>query len=294
MNLPDKKQKITVSILGPAPLRGQKPHGQQAVDQMINHWQFLVRPVLTDKPDLIIVPEACDRYPDHSMTERKEYYAVRGNQIRDFFCETARRNHCYIAYSAARNAEDGTYRNSTQLIDRNGNVSGIYNKNHLVPEETTEGGILCGKDALVFKTDFRNVAMAICFDLNFHELLEKYKAQRPDLIIFSSMYHGGLMQNYWAYHCRSHFVGAIAGNECTVINPVGEKIAHSTNYFPRITTTINLDCEVIHLDENWEKLQAIKNKYSSGVTIFDPGNLGSVLMTSEMPDITVYDIIRVC
>ena len=292
MNLSGKKQRITVSILGPSPLKRQKFHGQQAVDQMINYWQSQVEPVLADKPDLIVVPEACDRYSAHSIEERKEYYDARGNQVRDFFCETARRNHCYIAYSAARKMEDGTYRNSTQLIDRDGKVAGIYNKNHLVPEETTVGGILCGKDAPVFKTDFGTVAMAICFDLNYHELLEKYAAQRPDLIIFCSMYHGGLMQNYWAYHCRSHFVGSVAGNECTVINPVGEKIAHSTNYFPIITATINLDCKVIHLDENWEKLQAIKNEYGRGVTVFDPGQMGTVLLTSEIPDITVDDIIK--
>ena len=286
------KKKITVSILGPNSLYGLKPHGQEAVETMLSHWKNQIAPVLSDKPDLIVVPEACDRFPSHSLAERKAYYDVRGNQVRDFFCDMAKNNHCYIAYSAARKMEDGTYRNSTQLVDRDGKIAGIYNKNHLVPDETTRGGILCGKDAPVFQTDFGRVALAICFDLNFDELLEKYAQQRPDLIIFSSMYHGGLMQNYWAYHCRSYFIGAIAGDECTVINPVGEKIARSTNYFNRLTTTINLDFKVVHLDENWGKLQAAKNKYGQGVTMFDPGHVGAVLLTSEMPDKTIDEIIR--
>jgi len=290
--LPAKAKRIVVSVLGPAALYGVKLHGQEAVDNMIRHWQAQFATVLADKPDLIVVPEACDRYPSLPMAERKAYYDFRGDKILDFFRETAKKNHCYIVYSAARKLPDGTYRNSSQLIGRNGEIVGIYNKNHLVPSETTAGEILCGKDAPVFKTDFGTVALAICFDLNFDELLEKYAQQRPDLIIFSSMYHGGLMQGYWAYHCRAHFLGAIAGDECTVINPLGEKIARSTNHFSHLTTTINLDCKVIHLDENWAKLQAVKDKYGRGVTMFDPGHVGAVLLTSEMADKSIDDIIK--
>ncbi|HBE03580.1 MAG TPA: carbon-nitrogen hydrolase family protein, partial [Spirochaetia bacterium] len=199
-----KNKIITVSALGPRPLWEVKSHGKETVDIMIRHWQEQLSQVTPDNPDLIVLPEACDRFPTHTMTERKEYYHFRGDKILNFFCEYAVKNKCYIVYSAVRETYDGTYRNSTQLINRQGTVCGIYNKNHLVPRETTEGDILCGKDAPVFTTDFGTVAMAICFDLNFHELLEKYAQQRPDIILFSSMYHGGLMQNYWAYYCQAH------------------------------------------------------------------------------------------
>jgi hypothetical protein len=259
---------------------------------MIRHWKEELAFVLADKPDLIVVPEACDSYSGYTVAESKAYYDVRGNQVRDFFRDIAKKNHCYVAYSAMRQMADGTSRNSTQLIDRSGNIVGIYNKNHPVPWETTENGVLCGKNAPVFQTDFGRVALAICFDLNFQELLEKYAAERPDLIIFSSMYHGGLMQSYWAYYCRSYFVGAVAGDECTIVNPLGEKVAHSTNYYHHVTATVNLNCKVIHLDENWEKIQAVKNKYGRGVTVFDPGHVGAVLLTSEMPEKSIDSVIK--
>ena len=169
-----KAKRIIISVIGERPLNHVRIHGQEAVDSMIEHWEWAIAQALVDKPDLIVVPEACDRFPAHTMAERKAYYEVRGNQIRDFFRKIAKKNHCYIAYSAARKVDACTYRNSTQLIDRNGKIVGIYNKNHLVPSETTEGGILCGKDAPIFKTDFGTVALAICFDLNFQELLEKF------------------------------------------------------------------------------------------------------------------------
>src|SRR5690606_27636859 len=124
-------------------------------------------------------------------------------------------------------------------------------------------------------------AFVICFDLNFEELRLKYQAAKPDLIVFPSMYHGGLMQEYWAYSCRAHFVSSVAPANLPseIISPVGHTLAASTNYFDFTTATVNLDCRVVHLDGNWGKLRALKEKYGSQVTIFDPGRLGAVLLT---------------
>jgi len=169
---------------------------------------------------------------------------------------------------------------------------GVYNKNHVVIEETTESGILCGREAPVFDCDFGRVAFAICFDLNFDELRLKYAKARPDLIVFSSMYHGGLMQAYWAYSCRAHFVGAISGLPCEIRDPQGDVIASSTNYFDFVVADVNLDCCLAHLDYNWSRLRAMKAKYGPKVTIKDPGFLGSVLITSEHETVTADEMVR--
>lgn len=283
---------LTISTFGPPALPRQNIAPQKAVDQMIAHWDKQLENVLPDQPDLIVLPEACDRYYLMPMAERLQYYRVRGNQIRDFFATKAKENSCYIAYSACHEMSDGTWRNSTQIIDRQGNIAGIYSKNHLVIEETTEGGIRCGKDAQVIETDFGKLACVICFDLNFDELRLKYAVQQPDLIVFSSMYHGGLMQAYWAYSCRAHFVGAVCNLPCEIISPDGRTLAKSTNYFSHVTSTINLDCKLVHLDYNWEKLDAMRAKYGRKVKVIDPGQLGSVLISSESEDFSINDLIK--
>lgn len=268
---------------------------QETVDRMIQYWGRQLEQVLPDRPDIIVLPECCDRpekagYP---LERRQAYYRHRGNQIRDYFADVARRNNCYIAYSAVREMDDGTFRNSTQLLDRQGQVAGIYNKNHLVEGERTKADILYGKDAPVFETDFGRVACAICFDLNFDELRQKYVRQRPDLILFSSAYHGGLMQQYWAYSCRAHFAGSIYTHApSSIISPVGEIIASSTNYYHYVTRTINLDCEVIHIDYNSAHFRNMKAKYGERIRIHDPGLLGSVVLSSETDEFTVHDLIR--
>ncbi|MBN1673092.1 MAG: carbon-nitrogen hydrolase family protein [Kiritimatiellae bacterium] len=283
---------VKISTIGAAPFNPQPPiHGQAAVDAMIAHWKGRLGQVLPEEPDLIVVPEACDRYGAHSMQERQAYYRVRKTQVRDFFAQIAREHRCYIAYSAAREMEDGTWRNSTQLIDRTGEVAGIYSKVHPTVGEIDDGGILCGKGPVIVECDFGRVGAAICFDLNFHELLEAYKTARPDLIVFSSMYHGGLMQAYWAYHCRAHFVGAIAGNRSCIISPVGQILATSTNYFDYVTATVNLDCRVVHLDYNRPRLARLKETYGPAARVFDPGNLGCVLLASESDKITADQLI---
>ena len=289
-----KKGYITIATIGPNPATisaDVKP--QDVVKRMIAHWRGRLSQVLPDKPDLIVVPEACDRPGGFSSEKLKEYYQVRKDQIRQFFAETARQNHCYIVYSAYRQMPDGTGRNSSVLLDRKGNIAGIYNKNHPTIGEIDKG-IVCGKEAPVIQCDFGRVAMAICFDLNFDELRLQYVKAQPDLILFSSMYHGGLMQGYWAYSCRSHFVGAIAGRgtRSEIRNPLGEVVATNTNYFDFAVARVNLDCKLVHLDYNWGRLRKLKAKYGPKVKISDPGCLGSVLISSEHETVSVDEMIE--
>jgi len=277
---------VRISTIGAQQYTVAKPRSyQDATDKMIAHWRKELDQVLPDKPDLIVLPEACDRPANYNGSAEKTvaYRQVRGRQVQDFFAKLARQHHCYIAYSACRDLDDGTSRNSTVILDRKGGIAGIYNKNHVVIEENTQGNIKYGKDALLIQTDFGRVACAICFDLNFDELRLKYAAAKPDLVIFSSMYHGGLMQAYWAYSCRAYFVSAIgnAAARSNIISPVGMPVATTTNYFDFVTATVNLDYCQAHLDCNWAKLTALKKKYGPGVTITDPGYIGFVLITSE-------------
>lgn len=283
---------VKVSALAPRP-HVMNPHKDMnvCVDEMISFWDENLKQVLYDRPDLIVLPEACDRPPHFTKEQLDAYYAARGERILDHFKEIAKTYQCNIAYSAARILPDGTRRNSTQFINRRGEIDGIYNKNHLTHGEYYESHILYGKDAPIIETDFGKVAGAICFDLNFKELLEKYERLKPELIVFSSMYHGGLMQNYWAYACRSYFIGCVSDDQCTVINPMGDLVAQSTNYFSYLVTDINLDYAVVHIDYNREKFQSIKEKYGSKVKIYDPGHVGSVLMTSETDDFSIHDVI---
>ena len=283
-----RPQTIKIATIGSLPAAvGADATPEQILQRVKKHWQSRFAQVLPDRPDLIVVPENCDR-PDGVRGERAfAYYAVRGNQVRDYFSQVAKENRCYITYPAIRQLDDGTMRNSIVLLDRKGEVAGIYNKNHPTIGEL-EQGKLPGTDVPIIECDFGRVALVICFDLNFDRLREQVKAAKPDLILFCSNYHGGLMQAYWAYACRSHFVGSIRRMAPSEIrNPLGNVIATTTDYFDYAIAEVNLDCESAHLDYNWDRFRAMKNKYGPAVTISDPGLLGSVLVTSSHPTVGV-------
>lgn len=284
---------VKISCLGPQPFAIDPAVPlEEAVERMKQHWERELDRVLPDGPDLIVLPEACDRPYYEPVELRNAFYRVRGTRIREMLAEKARQHHCYITYSAHVELPDGTWRNAVQLLDRDGEICGAYYKNHLVPVEHTVGGLQYGDEVPIVETDFGRVAFAICFDLNFEELRSKIERLKPDLIVFASLYHGGLMQAYWAYSCRAHFAGAVAGLPCTVLSPTGEIVATSTNYYHFLTATVNLDCAVLHIDDNGRKFPAMKQRYGAKISIQDPGLLGSVLLSSETEEITVEQVIE--
>ncbi|MDD4108891.1 MAG: carbon-nitrogen hydrolase family protein [Prolixibacteraceae bacterium] len=284
---------VTVATVGNRLPAMDKSKGMQnVVEQVKNFWKKELAQVIPARPDLIVLPEVCDKPGGLNTTELTEYYEVRKNQVLDFFKEKAAENRCYIAYGTKRVDEKGSWRNSIIVIDREGDVAGIYDKNFPTIGEI-ESGIVPGDSSPLIKCDFGTVGCAICFDLNFTELCDEYAVKKPDILIFSSMYHGGLMQEYWAYRCRSFFVGSLAPRTTPseIRDPFGQVLASSTNYFDYAVTTINIDAKLVHLDYNWERLRKMKEKYGPMVTVFDPGKVGAVLITSEHPDISIDEMI---
>jgi hypothetical protein len=284
---------LKISTFGPAwHTLPEDFSNEQIIDGMIEFWEQQFTQVLHDKPDLIVVPESCDIPANLPAGERRlEYYRVRGNRVLDYFCQVARDHHCNIVYASNIYMPDGKLRNAAIMINRAGEVIGSYNKNHLVPEEYDHEGIVYDTAAPIVECDFGRVALAICFDLNFDEIRLKYVKQQPDLIIFPSLYHGGLMQNYWAYSCRCHFVGAVAGLPSEIRNPFGDVVATTTGYSNFVTSTVNLDCCLVKLDQIYDKRTAIKAEYGSAVDIVVPANLGVALVSSTTDKITAREII---
>jgi len=286
---------ITVSSIGPTPSFPviEKDNPDNLVNDMIDYWRRRMERVLPSRPDLIVLPEMCDTYLNTPAEIETSLRDAMGNRMWNVLREIAVRHHCYIVYPTVRFCEDKSWRNTAMIIDRHGNLAGQYHKNHLtIPE--MQKGILCGTEAPLIECDFGTVGMVICFDLNFSELRLHYQKQRPDLLIFPSMYHGGLMQSYWAYFCQSHFVGCMAFENLPneIYSPLGHLLATNTNYDANVTARINLDCEVVHWDYHQEKMFLLKEKYGDEVDIFDPGKLAAFLISSRSETVTAREMLR--
>lgn len=293
INSVSAENKITIATIGASPNIDKNQAPEKLVEQMISFWRGQLSQVLRSKVDLIVLPEVCDAPSGLVNTPaQKEYLNTRKNQLLDYFASVAKDNNCYIAFGSIHEANDGL-RNSLILLDRKGKVAGTYNKNFTTIYDMN-AGVRPGDEISVIQCDFGKVALVICFDLNFDELRQQYAKAKPDVILFSSLYHGGLMQEAWAYSCRSYFVSAVGDTKLPseIRNPFGEVVATSTNYFNYTIATVNLDYKLVHLDFNWDKLVKIKAKYGDAVTIHDPGKVGAVMITSEDEDVSAAQMIK--
>jgi len=283
------------SVTAPALEAQENQTTGEILDHAIESWSSEIAKVLLDAPDLIVLPELCDRPKVGSISEKKQNEIATSNDPRflKFLAETARKHRAYIAFPTYRMDKEGLLWNSCIILDRRGEQVGCYDKNHLVTMENVERKIEYGEEIAVFDLDFGRVGIAICFDLNFTELLEKYRKSGIEILIFPSEYHGGLMQAYWAYQLRTYFLSSIRPPApSTLLSPLGELIATSTNYFNFFSHEVNLDYIVIHLDGHFEKLSLIKMRYGSKIKVVDPGRLGAVMIISESDAVSATDLVR--
>ncbi|MPV35613.1 carbon-nitrogen hydrolase family protein [Georgenia subflava] len=281
-----------VSAAPLAALPGATP--QETLDAMRRHWRDRLDTVLPDRPDIIVLPEHCDR-PRGATFEHdfyREYLELRGESTLEMLADVARRHRTTIAYPSHRQDASGAWFNSTQVIDRDGSVAGIYDKVFLTIGEHEINGLRHGREAVAVELDFGRVAPVICFDLNFEEFREQVAALRPDLLLFSSAFHGGYLQEHWAYTIGAHMIASVYPPAVSgILSPTGEHVARTTNYRDEVVANINLDARLIHIDHNHPKFADIKAAYGPRVRIHDPGLIGVVLLISDDDAVTADDVI---
>ncbi len=287
---------VKIAVVGmPTMAIPEETYGKNDIEHMKALLDEHVDAVLPYHPDLIVLPEVCD-LPLHileGVDHREDYVLRRGTVILDYFKGVAKTNKCHIAYNSWMTKEDGTRRNATYLIGRDGEIKGIYEKNHLTFGEFNFG-LLPGADAATLACDFGPATGVTCFDLNFDEIRERCHAKKPKLVLFCSQYHGELMRLAFAHETRAYLVGCCPGHylSSSIVSPLGEELESTVRRaFPYIIKTVNLDYAVVHTDENEKKLRAAKAKYGERITVTARDNLGACMITSESPDMTAEDIL---
>ena len=277
---------------GAVSIGADRNNPQRLVDRTVEYWKREINKVLFHQPDLIVVTEVCDDPVGLNRQEMSEYYRVRGNQIQDFFASVAQENRCYIAFGTQRE-ENGISRNSCVVLDREGKVAGIYNKNFPTIGEMA-GGTRPGDATSIIQCDFGTIGCALCFDLNFDELRDRYAVLKPDIFLYLSQWHAGLEQGKWAYSCRSFFVCSYAFRTfpSEIRNPLGEVVATSAHFANFAVATVNLDRRMAHQFPNLAKLTELKKKYGDKVIITEQGELDVVMIASEHDRISAADMVK--
>ena len=286
------RREVMVNIVGRDRL---KFSGEEnfSVDDTISHWIKAMDERVSSEPDIIVLPEVSDIYEGVMSPESKrKWLSMRGDSVLNAFRDYAQKHHTYLVYPTYRSIGGDKFQNCSILIDREGDVVAIYNKVFpTIPE--MEFGIVPGSGPVIAETDFGRIGFAICFDLNFWELLEGYAKAKPDVIAFSGMYHGGPMQTIWAYRAKAFMLTATAGYlEKNIIAPDGEIRRQEYTYYDTIVEKINTNCTLVHLDYNRAKIMKTLEKYGRRIHMHCTSGLGSVLLTSVDESLPIAEVVR--
>lgn len=237
--------------------------------------------------DLVVFSEGVESL-GQTMDQAEEVSAP--GTVLQRYIDFASAERCYVAGSV-KLIEDGHVYNSMALVGPDGGVCGVYHKTNLTQGEL-DLGMTPGAGPVVIDTAIGRIGGIICFDLNFIEHRRRYAALKPDILVFPSMYHGGLAQTIWAYECRSFFVSALPFIGGGILDPYGRPLAMASCYTKVPRARINLDRVMVHLDLNREKFPEIERKYGHEVVIDVPANVGSALIYSTTGKRTAQDIVK--
>ncbi|MCL2816198.1 MAG: carbon-nitrogen hydrolase family protein, partial [Oscillospiraceae bacterium] len=167
--------------------------------------------------DMIVLPEMCLGFDIEIM----KCEAV------GRMCETAERRGAYIVFTFFRRGENEgskeTY-NTSLLIDRKGNIAGIYDKVYpFWGEGFRDPPCLPGKDAPVFETDFGKVGISNCFDVNFPDVYKRFSDQGAELVLYPSGYSAGMSLQAHAINHNYYIVSSTLVPDCVMYDINGQE-----------------------------------------------------------------------
>jgi predicted amidohydrolase len=248
------------------------------------------------KSDLVAFPEICN-YLGTDDDKTWEGEPLDGPTV-SAIAAKARENSIYVVCPLVTQ-ESGKQYNSSVLIGRDGKMVGIYHKNFPVHAEL-DRGITPGTETPVFETDFGRVGLSICFDINYWEVGAGLCAQKPELVIWSSMWEGDRMLTKWAIEF-GFYMGACYAGRSSVVDVIGRRIISLSNNVhgltdgsssPLVTATIDMDRRLLHHDANLQRLEAVYEKYgSNSISAEWIRNECLLVIGSQLPNVTTDQLI---
>ena len=178
----------------------------------------------------------------------------------------ARRHQTYIVCPIDR--QDGDRRvNSAVLIDRQGDIAGVYDKVYPYwSEYDITPAVQAGTEVPVFQTDFGRLGLAICFDVNFPEVWKRMADQGCELVIWPSAYSAGTSLQSHALVNHYYIVSSTGENDCIVYDITGAQILYEKSPGVNVSrVTLDLDRGIYHQNFNLDRRDLLLREHGQDV-----------------------------
>jgi len=250
------------------------------------------------QPDVVCLPEL---FSSIWVAEKKNIAAIAEDEkdpgpVTSAVGQFARKHNCYVVCPLLT-TRDGHYYNSSLLIDRKGNIAGVYHKIHALESEILPdhdfkgGGVTPGAfNQPVIETDFGKVGLQICFDANWSDGWDNLRKQGAEIVFFSSAFPGGRMLNQYAFKNDFYIVSG-TGGDARVIDISGNDLDVSSEFVRYAWQNINL--EKVNLTE-WPACGALPDlfkKYGQQLNIKVWDRTDVITIESVDPDLKLATVL---
>ncbi len=253
----------------------------------------LLERACASRPDIVCLPEVFATRGVPYETAAEVAQPVPG-AITDMAAGFARRYGAYIICPLLERRQDALY-NSAVLLDRQGQVSGVYEKIHPVPGEdgrVLEKGLRSGQGPKTFDTDFGRIGILICFDINWREEWAALKRLGAEIVFWPSAYEGGLPLASRALDHHYYVVSSTTMLHSRIIDITGRTLAETGTYSDIAELEIDLEKRVLSTDWNLAQVPAIRARYGRDVTMNMLLDEDMMTLQSERPGLSVDQIVR--
>jgi predicted amidohydrolase len=174
--------------------------------------------------DLVVLPE--DAVCGGRTGSAAERSVPLDGQVLDVMAAIARRHGTYIVVPLfmAENRDGSLCTNAAALLDRAGNVAGIYRKVHPVAAKSSdvlEDGVAPGQEFPVFDCDFGRLGIQICFDIEFDDGWESMARQGAEIVVWPSQSPQTVRPAAYAMRHRYYVVSSTWRNNAAIFEPTG-------------------------------------------------------------------------
>lgn len=254
----------------------------------------LMEQAVAEKPDVVVLPETFTLMGVSYESVAEVAEPIPGPTT-DLMADYARKYHTYVICPLI--GIHGTkFHNDAVLLDRSGDIVGVYSKVHPVVQgaefTNLELGVTPGEAASVFETDFGRIGIQICFDIVYPEGWAALKEQGAEIVFWCSAYDGGRHLEHLAWQHHYFIVSAVQSRYARVVNIVGETVARSNRFDPVLATTLDLDIALFHCDFNASVIPEIRRRHGSDVIIRVLDEESFFTLQTRRADVRVADIVE--
>ena len=217
--------------------------------------------------------------------------------VRATFSRKARELGCYLVVPLylLEDKERRICTNSAVLVDRKGDLVGIYRKLQLAVQngsDSMEGGMTPGKQAPVFDCDFGRLGIQICFDIEFDYGWEQLAKQGAELVAWPTQSPQTAHPASRAMRHGFYIVSSTWRDNASIFEPTGKIASQIRTPEQVLVDQVDLSYAILPWSPQLQQGEALRNKYGDRVGFHYYLDEDCGLFWSNDPGITIGQMMR--